>query len=43
MRTVLFVYADNSERYEALLKQKEQSLDFMRSYKVKKRRKLCII
>ena len=38
MRTVLFAYYLNSERkYEALYE--KQSLDFMRSYKMRRKRK----
>lgn len=39
MRTVIFAYYHHSESYyEALHESKEQSLDLMRSYKVKPKR-----
>jgi len=44
MMTVQFAYYLNRRSFdEALLSDKEQSLDFMRSYKVRKRRKDCVI
>lgn len=43
MKTVLFAYNQNSERYnEALLKDIAQSLAFMCSYKVRIRRRNCV-
>ena len=43
MRTVLFAVTLNSEKYEALIKNREQGLDFMYPYKVRKGKILCNI